>query len=60
MALWVLTAFGLLSALLGQHGIWYGLSWLALAAPLVAVGAVISRTVAAVRRRAVSLRSTGA
>jgi hypothetical protein len=30
----VLTVFGLLSALLGQGGIWWALSWIALAAPL--------------------------
>jgi len=30
-----LSIFGLLSALLGQSGIWWALSWAALAAPLV-------------------------
>lgn len=38
----VLTLFGLLSALLGQHGAWHWLSWAALAFPL----AVIVRHVA--------------
>jgi hypothetical protein len=34
----LLTVFGLLSALLGQHGIWLWLSWVALAAlPAVAI-----------------------
>ena len=32
-----LSIFGLLSALLGQGGLWWGLSWITLAAPLVAV-----------------------
>lgn len=31
----VLTMFGLLSALLGQGGIWWVLSWIALALPLL-------------------------
>jgi DMSO reductase anchor subunit len=31
----VLTLFGLLSALLGQGGIWWALSWLALAVPML-------------------------
>lgn len=35
IALGVLTAFGLLSALLGQHGIWLALSWAALSLPLI-------------------------
>jgi hypothetical protein len=30
----VLTIFGLLSALLGQGGLWWVLSWAALAAPI--------------------------
>jgi hypothetical protein len=30
-----LTVFGLLAALLGHGGIWWGLSWAALATPLV-------------------------
>lgn len=35
IALGLLTAFGLLSALLGQHGIWLALSWGALSIPLI-------------------------
>nr|WP_240906362.1 hypothetical protein [Komagataeibacter xylinus] len=35
IALGLLTAFGLLSALLGQHGIWLALSWAALSIPLI-------------------------
>ncbi|GAN87288.1 hypothetical protein LU298_12275 [Komagataeibacter intermedius] len=35
IALGVLTAFGLLSALLGQHGVWLALSWAALSIPLI-------------------------
>jgi hypothetical protein len=31
----ILTTFGLLSALLGQGGLWWVLSWIALAIPLV-------------------------
>jgi hypothetical protein len=33
----VMTLFGLLSALLGQGGIWWILSWIALAAPVLTV-----------------------
>jgi dolichyl-phosphate-mannose--protein O-mannosyl transferase len=32
-----LTLFGLLSALLGQTGIWWALSWIALSIPLVVI-----------------------
>lgn len=35
IALGVLTLFGLLSALLGQHGVWLALSWAALSVPLL-------------------------
>ncbi|MDE7548440.1 hypothetical protein PY793_10645 [Acetobacter fabarum] len=35
IALGLLTIFGLLSALLGQHGIWLVLSWVALSIPLI-------------------------
>ena len=35
IALGLLTAFGLLSALLGQHGVWLALSWAALSIPLI-------------------------
>ncbi len=33
----VLTIFGLLSALLGQGGLWWVLSWIALAIPLAVI-----------------------
>lgn len=42
-----LVVFGLLSALLGQGGIWWVLSWIALAIPLVLIVVCIVR-----RRRA--------
>ena len=32
-----LTLFGLLSALLGEGGMWWGLSWAALAVPLLTI-----------------------
>lgn len=32
-----LTTFGLLSALLGQHGAWHWLSWVALSIPLALI-----------------------
>ncbi|MBS1001260.1 hypothetical protein JK169_09630 [Acetobacter persici] len=35
IALGLLTTFGLLSALLGQYGIWLALSWVALSIPLI-------------------------
>lgn len=35
----VLTVFGLLSALLGQGGVWWVLSWIALAIPLLVIAA---------------------
>lgn len=35
VALALLTLFGLLSALIGEGGIWWGLSWAALSAPLL-------------------------
>ncbi|KXV77724.1 hypothetical protein [Acetobacter cerevisiae] len=35
IALGLLTAFGLLSALLGQQGIWLALSWATLSIPLI-------------------------
>jgi hydrogenase/urease accessory protein HupE len=38
-----LSVVGLLSALLGQEGLWLPLSWIALAAPLVAAGVCIHR-----------------
>lgn len=34
----LLSVFGLLSALLGQGGIWWALSWVALSIPLVVIG----------------------
>jgi len=36
-ALALLTLFGLLSALLGQEGLWWALSWVALAIPLLVI-----------------------
>lgn len=33
----VLTILGLLSALLGEGGFWWGLSWAVLAAPLIVI-----------------------
>ncbi|PYD62511.1 hypothetical protein [Gluconacetobacter entanii] len=43
IALGLLTAFGLLSALLGQHGIWLALSWAALSIPLIVTVACVLR-----------------
>ncbi|WP_206239605.1 hypothetical protein [Novosphingobium terrae] len=37
IALAVLTCFGLLSALIGEGGLWWGLSWIALAMPLLVI-----------------------
>ena len=42
-ALAVLTTFGLLSALLGQGGIWWAMSWIALAVPLLVITACVQR-----------------
>ncbi len=42
-----LTCLGLTSALLGEGGVWWGLSWIALAIPLVVITIAIHR-----RRRA--------
>ncbi len=39
----VLTAFGLLAALLGQGGVWWALSWIALAIPLIVIAACVAR-----------------
>jgi hypothetical protein len=47
-ALAVLMEFGLLSALLGQGGIWWVLSWVALAVPLLVIAAAWQK-----RRRSV-------
>lgn len=33
----IVTIFGLLSALLGEGGVWWWLSWVALATPLVVI-----------------------
>lgn len=35
IALGLLTTFGLLSALLGQHGVWLALSWATLSIPFI-------------------------
>ncbi|WP_421999617.1 hypothetical protein [Reyranella sp.] len=47
-ALAAVTSFGLLSALLGEGGVWWGLSWAALSMPLLVIGwcsakAIVSR-----------------
>jgi hypothetical protein len=39
----VLTLFGLLSALLGQHGAWHWLSWAALTIPLAVITGHVAR-----------------
>lgn len=39
----LLIVFGLLSALLGQGGVWWGLSWITLAIPLVLILYFIKR-----------------
>ena len=39
----VLTLFGLLSALLGQGGVWWCLSWITLAAPLIVIAKCLWR-----------------
>jgi hypothetical protein len=38
-----LTTFGLLSALLGQGGIWWVLSWIVLTIPLLTIAACVHR-----------------
>ena len=43
IALGLLTTFGLLSALLGQHGVWLVLSWAALSIPLIVMLACLLR-----------------
>jgi len=35
--------FGLLSALLGEGGVWWGLSWIALSLPLVVIAGCLLR-----------------
>ncbi|UGV25088.1 hypothetical protein E0H22_05015 [Rhodopseudomonas boonkerdii] len=47
LVLAALTCLGLASALLGEGGVWWGLSWIALAIPLVVIVIAIHR-----RRRA--------
>ncbi|HEY0236946.1 MAG TPA: hypothetical protein VGC86_18105 [Afipia sp.] len=39
----ILTVFGLISALLGQGGLWWALSWIALAIPLAVIAACVYR-----------------
>jgi hypothetical protein len=39
-----LTLFGLLSALLGEGGVWWALSWIALAAPLIVAVVCLARS----------------
>lgn len=43
LVLAAVTVFGLLAALLGEHGIWLILSWLSLATPLVVIGYCVCR-----------------
>ncbi len=40
----VLVIFGLLSALLGQGGIWWTLSWIALGIPLLVIAVCVWRS----------------
>ena len=44
LVLAVLTLFGLLSALLGEGGVWWVLSWLALAAPLLVIVCCVAKS----------------
>ena len=39
-----LTIFGLLSALLGEGGVWWALSWAALTSPLLAIAVCVFRS----------------
>jgi hypothetical protein len=39
----LLTVFGLLSALLGEGGVWWALSWIALSLPLLVIAACVLR-----------------
>jgi len=39
-----LTLFGLLSALLGEGGVWWALSWSALATPLIVAVVCLARS----------------
>lgn len=43
LVLAALTLFGLLSALLGEGGWWWGLSWLALATPLLVIVCCVAK-----------------
>jgi hypothetical protein len=43
-ALALLTLFGLLSALLGEGGLWWSLSWIALSLPLVVIAVCLFRS----------------
>ena len=44
LVLAVLTLVGLLSALLGGGGVWWGLSWAALSAPLLVIVRCIAKS----------------
>ena len=44
LALAALTLFGLLSALLGEGGVWWALSWIALAMPLLTILLCVMRS----------------
>jgi len=39
-----LTLFGLLSALLGEGGVWWALSWTALAVPLLVIVVCVAKS----------------
>jgi hypothetical protein len=42
-AIAILTVFGLISALIGHGGVWWGLSWAALAIPIIVIMICIQR-----------------
>lgn len=44
LALAGLTIFGLIAALLGEGGVWWGLSWLALSLPLATIAVCLARS----------------
>lgn len=47
----LLTMFGLLSALLGEGGVWWALSWIALLTPLGVIAWAILRPIVLSKRR---------
>jgi len=44
LVLAALTLFGLLSALLGEGGVWWGLSWIALTTPLLVIVCCVAKS----------------